>query len=273
MYSETYWREITDRAPDFRSSLEREAAKSRLTLAFVNAPQGTNYFEDLRQSVQKHPSDLVITGPLLSNEAVRIAPLFPAKKFAVLDMPRIDAAAPPNVVPVRSQRAAAFYEAGKLTGAVLSSGILPAAGKKVGVILSGLTGVEKEMLSEFERGFSVKNDTGQISVVELGTVTDRVKASRAVEDLLNQDVRLFFVKAYGLNGACLERIVNGGGYFIVEDASTFFLAKDKLFLSIEDDYPPAFAELLRQATFTYPVLPVLPAKVVRGDAIGDFKEN
>ncbi len=273
VYSESYWSAVTDQTPSFRQTLEREAGRSRLDLSFVDAPRGTNYFEDLRQHLRSLPSALIITGPLLCADAVRIAPLYPLKKFAVLDMPHIDAAVPPNVVPVYSRRAPAFYEAGKLTGAVLASGALPNAGKKLVVIASGLTRREKEMIQEFERGFSVKGDTSWIEVTELGTVTDRVKALHAVVDALNRDVRFFLIMAYGLNGACLEQVVGGGAYYIIEDADTFKTSPDKLFLSIEDDFSVPLAALLQSPDFTYPVLPELPAKVVRGRAIVNFIEN
>ncbi|MBN2353962.1 MAG: hypothetical protein JXD23_15420 [Spirochaetales bacterium] len=273
IFSETYWNAVIDQNPSFRSTLEREAARRGLDVTFVDVPRGNNYFEFLRQNLRSRPYDLVITGPLLCAEAVKMAPLYPLKRFAVLDMPRIDTAVPSNVVPVYSRRAPSFYEAGKLTGAVLSSGALPEAGKKVVVIASGMTRMEKEMLQEFERGFSVKGDTSWIDVKELGTAVDRVKAVQTVVDSLNENARLFFVKAYGLNGPCLEQIIGGGAYYIVEDADTFDSSKDKLFLSIEDDYTAPLAEILQSPDFTYHIPPVLPSKVVRGEAIKDFQQN
>jgi hypothetical protein len=273
VFSESYWRELTDRDPDFKATLERESARQADSLAFIDAPQGANYFEDLRRSLQKTPADLVITGPLLCNEDVRIAPLFPQTKFTVLDMPRIDSAIPPNVIPVYSQRGAAFREAGRLTAAALADPRLTALGKKVGIILSGLTQTEKEMYAEFERGFSTAGETNRLVVEELETVSDRVRAARAVEDLLNQDVKLFFVKAYGLNGACLERIAAAGAYFMMEDFPTFNLHPEKLLLSIEDDYVPALTALLQSKNFFFHTPPVLTAKIVKGDIIKDLKVN
>jgi len=119
-------------------------------------------------------------------------------------------------------------------------------GRRIGVILTGLTREEKEMLGEFERGFSESEETRRIIIEELGTATDRVKAVRAVENLLNRDVKVFFVKAYGLNTACVEKIANAGGYFIIEDFSAFRLFPERLFLAIEDDHAQAIESILKQ---------------------------
>jgi hypothetical protein len=273
VYSETYWREMIALDPAFQPHLRELASRYHYSLAFIDAPANTNYFEHLRRNILDLPSDMVITGTLLSAEVVKIAPLFPLKKFAVIAMPHLDTALPANVIPIYSQRAAAFREAGKIAGLALADGRFPQIGQKVGVILAGLTMTEKEMLSEFERGFSETGDTDKIVVEEIGTVTDRVKATLAVENLLNRDVKLFLVKTYGLSGACLEKIRQAGAYFIIEDFPSYKLSPERLILSIEDDYTKPLDALLAAKDFTPPTPPVLPALVRKGVILQNLKEN
>jgi hypothetical protein len=273
VYSEEYWRNIIDSDPDFKPSLAAYALQAGATLTYIDAPRGINYFEHWRKILQDTPSDLVITGPLLCSEAMRIAPMFPAKHFAVLNMPRTEMNAPVNVTPVYSRRGPAFREAGRLTGKFLAAGGNHTLGRKVGVLVSGLTRQEKEMLAEFEKGFTANAEADLIIVEELGTVVDRVKAARAVEDLLNQDIRIFLVKTYGMSGACLERISAGGGYFIIEDFPSFNLFREKLFLSIEDDFSQPLGELIRAGNFNPSAPPFLPARVRKGPLLQEMKDN
>lgn len=247
--AETYWLDIIDLDPAFNRVLDEESHRVPFSLSRLPLDRGVNYAEKLKRVLTDAPSDLVITGPLMSGEVIKVAPQFPAATFAVMEMPRVESEIPANVIPLRCRRESAFFEAGKLCGAALSSGRHPELGSKVGVIASGLTALEKEELAEFERGFSREMDAAQIITETIGSVVDRTKAVTAVENLSNRDVRVFLVKAYGLSAACLEKINANDGFFIMEDFPAFNLFPEKCLISIEDDYTQALHTLLTAPGF------------------------
>jgi hypothetical protein len=205
----------------------------------------------------------------MSGEVLQFAPRFPATQFAVIDMPQMQGTLPGNVIPVRCSRAQAYYEAGKICGAAFAGGRLAELGSQMCVIASGMTSVEKDLLSEFEKGFAAEYDTGIIITEELGTVSDRAKAVLTVEKLLNQEVKLFLVHTYGLNGACLEKIISGKAYFIIEDFASFNLFSDKCLLSIENDYTRALAAILQDNNFHPRHIPAGIARVSKGALFQD----
>jgi hypothetical protein len=262
VFSETYWQSIMDLDPAVRPTLENDARQYHCSLTQVVVDRSVNYPELLRLRLTDVPRDLVIAGPLLSGDILKMAAQFPRTQFAVLAMPRLEGTIPENVIPVRFKREAAFFEAGQLCGQALGSGRFPELGTKVGVIASGMTAVEKEELAEFERGFSGSLSTGLIVSELIGTVTDRTKAVLAVENLLNQDIKVFMVKTYGLNGASLEKITAAGAYFIIQDFAAFNLFPEKCLLSIEDDYSGALTTLLQTPDF-HPAAPLVGAARVR----------
>jgi basic membrane lipoprotein Med (substrate-binding protein (PBP1-ABC) superfamily) len=200
----------------------------------------------------------------MSAEVLRLAPQFPATQFAVMDMPRLEQDIPGNVMPVRCRRAEAYYEAGKRCGTVLSSDRFLQLGNRIGVIASGMTKAEKELLAEFERGFSSVHDARFIVTEELGSVSDRAKAALTVENLLNREIRLFLVKTYGLNGVCLEKITAADAFFIIEDFSVFNLFPEKCLLSIEDDYTEVLSTILKAEGFRPPTVPTGVARARKG---------
>lgn len=271
MFIEEYWSEVLESRQDQVQKLAAAVTDRNYVFTKIINTRGTNYSDNLRKVIQEKPSDLIIVSPLLSAEVIALAPQFPAKRFLILPAPRLNEIIPANVVLAGSSRTNAFYEIGKMTGQVLARDYNAAFGNRVGMILSGITGEEREIKASFERGFSLFMQTDALITEEIGTATDRVKAIRAVENLFNRGVRVFFVKTYGLNPACLEKIRSLGGYFIVEDFSYFNLFDDRLLFSIEDDLEKAVGDFLDLSDDAKPGKIPLEASIVTGLVLKDFQ--
>ena len=90
-----------------------------------------------------------------------------------------------------------------------------------------------------------------------------------IDSLLDQEVNLFLLHAYGLNGTCLEKLSSSDAYYIIEDYPVFSLFPEKCLLSIEDDYSQALASILTAEDFNPSSPPRGIARVRKGVLIGD----
>jgi len=136
----------------------------------------------------------------------------------------------------------------------------------LGMILTGLNRNERELAAAFEQGFSSSVGSERLVREEIGSTVDKVRAVHAVESMQSRGIRVFLVHVYGLNAACLEKIADADGYFIVEGYSAFSFSPDHLLLSIEDDYAAALARLLQN--MDGPGVPFsLPGKLVPGPLV------
>jgi len=91
-FAEEYWWNVLTAESDYQAMLGGLAAQHDYSLAVIVAPKNTNYLEYLKKGMLEKPSDIVITGPLVSTEAILLAGQFPDKKFAILAAPRLDTA-------------------------------------------------------------------------------------------------------------------------------------------------------------------------------------
>ena len=226
--------------------------------------EGDYYLTAIKNSCHNFPSEIVIVDPLLTPEVVQVASQYKSSLFLILPGLRLREAIPPNVISAIPYRREEFFKVGQWVAEIIRDSYRPELGKKLGIICGPLSTEAYEEMAELEKGFALRLGSDDLIRENLADNLDRVKAIRAVENQFNQGVRIWFLKAYGLNPTCVEKIVSLGGFFIIEDFSLFKAYPERLLFAIENDYEKTLLELIKNKGSSLPPRILLRAKIVAG---------
>lgn len=227
----------------------------------------------IKNACQNLPSDIVVADPLLAPEVIQVASQFKTKLFLILPGLRLREVVPPNVISAIPARREEFFKLGQRVAEVITGNYRPELGKKLGIICGPLGTEALEEMTELEKGFTTRLGAENIIRENLADYQDKVKAIRVVENQFNQGVRIWFLKAYGLNPACIEKIVSLGGRFIIENYSLYKAYPERLLFTIENDYQQALQEAIKYFGKTPPPRLLLKAKIISGSASKGFESS
>ncbi|MBN1698383.1 MAG: hypothetical protein JW881_12785 [Spirochaetales bacterium] len=206
-----------------------------------------------KEYIEASDAGIVLLDSMLHESPMDIAKAFDTRLFVTLRKVSGENVTQ-NLLSVVFDRKKGFAMAGELTARLLEGGITTGettsevsggGSKKAGIIVYALTEEMNRENEAFMNGFSTVLDESAIVLSEIENINDRVKIKNTIDDMRNDGVVIYFLRAFMMNSYCLEYLKDGGGLAILEEWNLSTGYDDIVLMSLDDDIGELIGEVFR----------------------------
>ncbi|MBN1410869.1 MAG: hypothetical protein JW969_08480 [Spirochaetales bacterium] len=239
---------FTDSIENYQWFIEsvKKGANS-LGYTFDSQIVGDDFETVVPQIIDGLKAEIIAFDPYVSLSSNRWITSYP-QIFFISFVPAVIKPAPSNLLFISYNRKKAYRKAGEAAAILLGNPLIHQDTEdevKLGMIAYSDSAAEREEIEAFREGFTLHADENLLEYREIQNLTDQNNIRNTYMILRGLKVRLFFLRAYNLNAALFDTMLQYNDFAILNNPYNSPVPKTNMLVTIVDDPVKALAESLK----------------------------